>query len=46
MGGIVFCRRDGAVLRLVLYFDRDRDRDGALADLGLSPEGEVGDPPG
>jgi hypothetical protein len=34
MGATVFHIRDGQVLKLVVYFDREH----ALADLGLTPE--------
>ncbi len=34
----IFHVRDGRVSKLALYFDRDR----ALADLGLPPEGDAG----
>ena len=35
----VFHIRDGQATKLIVYFDRDR----ALADLGLVPEGEAAD---
>lgn len=41
-GASLFYLRGGKVGRYVTYFDRDR----ALADLGLTPEGEATDPSG
>jgi len=36
-GATLFCIRGGLVVSLAFYFDRDR----ALADLGLAPEGDA-----
>ena len=38
----LFHIRDGLIIRRVNYWDRDR----AFADLGLTPEGDAGDPSG
>jgi ketosteroid isomerase-like protein len=40
-GASLFYIRDGKVTRLVAYAERES----AIADLGLSPEGDAGDPP-